>query len=91
MSEIITHDLKTWPEYFEALWSGDKTFELREDDRGFDVGHRLLLREYDPDADAFTGRVIFAKVTYLMPVSEFVPVADGYVIMAIRVEEKKDA
>lgn len=34
----MIHELKTLPEYFEAVRKGDKTFELREDDRDFQVG-----------------------------------------------------
>jgi hypothetical protein len=42
------HELKTWPAYFERLLSGEKTFEVRKDDRGFQAGDELLLREFDP-------------------------------------------
>ena len=41
----MIHELKTLPEYFEAVRKGDKTFELREDDRNFKVGDYLALNE----------------------------------------------
>jgi len=41
-----THQLKTWPEYFERVASGDKPFEYRQADRPFAVGDLLHLREY---------------------------------------------
>lgn len=44
----MKHDLKTWTEYFQAVKSGDKTFEIRENDRNFKVGDVLLLREFIP-------------------------------------------
>jgi hypothetical protein len=44
----MIHELKTWPEYFRACRSGDKTFELRLNDRGFKVEDVLVLREFDP-------------------------------------------
>jgi hypothetical protein len=67
-----THELKTWPEPFQAILDGVKRYEIRNDDRGFAVGDELLLREYDPGraSDGFgeparyTGRSIRARVTY---------------------------
>lgn len=44
----MTHELKIWPKYFEAVTHGSKTVELRrEDDRQFAVGDVLVLREWD--------------------------------------------
>lgn len=45
------HELKSEPSYFQAVWDGDKTFEVRYDDRGYQKGDRILLREYDPHTD----------------------------------------
>jgi hypothetical protein len=42
------HDLKTWPEHFKYIKTGIKTFEIRENDRGFEVGDILNLREFSP-------------------------------------------
>jgi hypothetical protein len=61
------HDLKTWLTPFAALLDGRKTFEIRKDDRGFGEGDCLHLREWDPEAGAYTGRWIYALVTYMVP------------------------
>jgi hypothetical protein len=53
-----THDLKTWPDYFEALIERRKTFELRQNDRDFQVGDMLNLQEFHPCSKCgATGRV----------------------------------
>jgi site-specific DNA-cytosine methylase len=43
-----THELKTWPSYFEAILRGEKRHECRLNDRDFAVGDVLVLREWDP-------------------------------------------
>lgn len=58
------HELKTWPEPFEALVDGRKHHEVRTTDRRFEVGDRLLLREWDPEERAYTGREQSRVVTY---------------------------
>lgn len=45
---MTEHVLKTWPEFFRAIVDGKKTFEVRKNDRGFQTGDVLHLREFDP-------------------------------------------
>ncbi len=64
---MTEHELKTWPEYFAAVWDGRKTFELRRDDgRGFAVGDVLWLREWRPTDQEYTDRHVRARVTYVL-------------------------
>lgn len=80
----MTHELKILPEYFEAVVSGRKQFEIRENDRDFKVGDLLILREYDIWVDEFTGNSYKAEITYITDYAQ----KDGYVVLGIRgVEE----
>lgn len=58
----MTHDLKIKPEYFEQVQLGFKTFEVRKNDRNFQVGDKLLLKEW---SGGYTGRKIECLVTYI--------------------------
>lgn len=60
------HELKTWPYYFNAILSGEKTFEIRKDDRCYRAGDILRLREWNPSDKKYTGREIEKVVTYLL-------------------------
>ena len=43
-----THHLKTWPEPYDAVEQGLKTWEYRKNDRGFRIGDFLALEWWDP-------------------------------------------
>lgn len=60
------HDLKTWPEFFADLLAGRKPFELRKNDRDFQVGDDLYLHEYDPATNSYSGRVLVRRVDYIL-------------------------
>lgn len=77
----MTHELKTNPLYFEAVRNGTKTFEVRRNDRGFKVGDRLLLREYDRIREEYGYGVFQVKVAYIL--DDPVYCKDGYVVLGI--------
>lgn len=82
------HELKVWPEFFHRLWTGEKTFELRKDDRGFKAGDALWLREWEPKGQFYTGHWIRADVTYLC---SGMGLERDYVCMALRVDVRERA
>lgn len=62
----ITHELKCWPKFFTAIAQGEKRHDLRRaTDRDFQVGDWLLLREFDPALDSYTGQTLRVAVTYV--------------------------
>jgi len=56
---------KIHPEYFEAVASGKKKYELRLGDWQCAEGDILVLREWDPATKDYTGRQIAKKVSYV--------------------------
>ena len=78
----MRHDLKCWPEPFQAVVDGVKTAEYRRDDRGFAVGDGLLLCEWDYKTEKFTGRQVYVTVMHIVRGGTFgVPL--GYAVMSI--------
>lgn len=80
---MTIHSLKCWPEPFEALLAGRKTFDIRQEtDRRFEPEDVLVLREWDPPAKKFTGRVLVRGVSYLARAPAW-GLPDGMVVMAL--------
>lgn len=67
----MTHKLKTWPEYFARISNGDKTFEVRKNDRDFQTGDVLWLKEFDPKTGTYTGNELTTTVTYILHGGKF--------------------
>jgi hypothetical protein len=59
------HELKVCPEFFPDLLSGAKPFEVRRDDRNFQVEHWLRLREWHPES-GYTGAEVHREITYVL-------------------------
>ncbi len=57
---------KIRPEFFDKIASGEKKFELRLADWGCKPGDILVLREWDPAKNDYTGRVLEKEVTYVL-------------------------
>ena len=74
-----THDLKIYPEYFWPVVQGIKTFEIRKNDSDFQIGDTLLLREYDPLIEEYTGNEITKKIIYMTSYAQ----RENYTVLAI--------
>ena len=75
------HDLKCWPEFFELAWQGLKHFEIRLNDRDYQVGDTLVLREWSKTTQSYTGRRVRRKITYLY---EGEMTAPGYCVLSVK-------
>lgn len=76
----MIHQLKILPEYFEPVIKGEKTFEIRVNDRDFKKGDYLALNEYWDGK--YTGRSCVVYVDYILNDDIVLPV--GVVAMSIK-------
>lgn len=44
----MEHELKIYPQFYLRVAEGTKTFEIRNNDRAFQKGDTVVLREWDP-------------------------------------------
>ena len=83
----MNHFLKTLPEYFRAVKSGVKTFEVRKNDRNYRVGDTLILIEHDPLAERMRDGTIERTVVYLLEGGQF-GIEKGYCVMGLSAPEE---
>lgn len=77
-SEMKVHELKIAPEYFGPVFDGIKTFEIRKNDRGYEIGDLIHLKEFDDEA--FTGKSVIMEITYTTTYNQ----EPGYLVFAIK-------
>lgn len=76
------HSLKSWPEYFQPVRSGQKRAEVRMNDRKFEAGDQLALCEWNPETKSYTGQQEHRMITL---VEELSALDDGYVLLHLDV------
>lgn len=76
----MTHELKILPEYYSKVITGEKTFELRKDDRGFQEGDYIILREINNGK--YTGRRTDPiRISYILRNCKDYGLQDGFCIL----------
>lgn len=76
------HELKSWPSQFELVTGQIKRHEFRRNDRGFEKDDWLVLKEWQPNDEQFTGNVALANVDCITEGGEF-EVPEGFCVLTI--------
>lgn len=77
----MVHELKIIPKYYEDILNEVKTFEVRKNDRGYNVGDFLKLKEFDNGE--YTGRFQIVEIAYILEGGQF-GIDKDYVVMSIK-------
>jgi hypothetical protein len=72
------------------MWNGDKSFDIRKNDREYQKGKLLWQREYDP-ATGYSGREMVQYTTYILPSGVYDGLQEGYCCMGIIVVQRHEA
>lgn len=81
---------KILPKYFEAVDTGQKTFEVRKDEDDIQPGDTLILHEWN--GTVYTGRECERKVGFVLRDCSAYGLMDGFCVIAlIPMEETEDS
>ena len=75
-----THELKIKPQYFWDIVCNIKTFEVRKNDRNFEVGDIITLRDFENGK--LTGKSINVEIVYILNDEEYCK--ESYVVLGFR-------
>lgn len=96
----VCHELKVWPQFYQAIKRGDKAFEIRWNDRNYAAGDTIWMREWRPpiparqgdpvqDTGEYTGEETYAMITYVMCGKDKHPIRPGFCVMSIALAEEE--
>lgn len=90
----MKHELKILDTYFDAVDNGIKPFEVRKNDRNFQVGDMLYLKEITrtkPDDDmekcateTYTGRTCEKYISYILYLDDFEFQPNNVVVLGLK-------
>jgi hypothetical protein len=75
------HQVKSWPEYFQPITNGVKTFDLRKNDRNYQVGDEISFEEFRPGVGEYTGKMATRKIVFIL--RDFDGLMPGYCILGL--------
>lgn len=76
------HELKTLPEFWHRVRSGEKTAEVRKDDRDFQKGDLLTLVLHDPGAAWVPNETMTFEITHVLRGGQW-GIEPGYVVLSL--------
>lgn len=88
---MTEHKLKCWPVYFDAVATGEKNFETRRDDRGFQKGDTIVLQRTRADKLSEVEHDFLAigprhecrkRITWILTGGQF-GIEPGYVVLGL--------
>lgn len=91
-----THLVKSWSMFFTDILTGERTSDIRLNDRKYAVGDIMVLQEFDPVKFVYTGRQQAVRITYLQQ-NKSNPcaisreaLAEGYAVLSIKLVSEVD-
>lgn len=92
----MIHNVKSWSMFYRDILTGERTSDIRRNDRRYAVGDMMHLHEYDPVKGEYTGEKALVQITYVQT-NKSNPCAisrealhNDFVVLSIRLVEKPD-
>ncbi|WP_268848122.1 DUF3850 domain-containing protein [Flavobacterium aestivum] len=77
----MNHELKIHPQFYKDVLLGVKKVEVRKNDRNYQENDLLILNEFDPKKEKYTGGQIKRRVDYI--IKDVLGLDPEYVVLQI--------
>jgi len=77
------HNLKILPEYFNAVDEGKKNFEVRVNDRNFQEGDVVTLKEFNNVDSTYSGMELTFQIGYVFHLNRALDYENDYVVFSL--------
>jgi hypothetical protein len=90
------HHVKSWAQYFGPITTDQRTHDLRRNDRDYKVGDTMILEEFDPTTQKYTGQKCEVEITSMTSMSQPCAVSSealdpAFCILSIRRVKSREA
>lgn len=86
----MQHIVKSWSMFYKDIKTGERTSDIRLNDRRYAVSDTMILQEFDPVKFEYTGNEMEVEITYIQTnksnpcaISQFA-LHDDYVVLSIK-------
>lgn len=79
--EVAVYCIKCDPALYEDVKDGFPTFVITKNDKGYEPGDYLVLKEYDAELEALTGRTVRTSIMCIEDENE--GLKPGYCVLGI--------
>lgn len=83
----MKHVIKIYPIYFDKVIKGLKKAELRNNDRDYKPRDIVVMREWCPNKQSYTGNSVTVKITCVNDVSSFTNVENQVMFSFVIIED----
>jgi len=85
----MIHTIKLREDYIEPVLSGEKTFEVRENDRGYQKGDYVYFKAVSRQSVPFTDKILEQATFQITYVHSGLGLKENYVVFGIKEVGKK--
>lgn len=80
------HTIKCQQPYFNEVWLGHKKFELRRNDRNYQLGDLVYLQEWNEEKKEYNRYMIKCRITSLL--ENYAGLENNFCIFGFDIEER---